>query len=174
MSKGLEPHTKKLGHYRPHSKVRFTGELVNHKTGEVFTPPDRTKQSFLEECDINNILKQFKATGQLRHVAAQAATGRYADLPDEVDFQASMNIVLEAESAFASLPARLRNRFHNDPAEFLAFMADPRNAKEMIDLGLATDATPPPPPVQKVEIVPAEGQQGGAGGTPPAGGAKAP
>lgn len=134
---------EKIGFYRPHKRVPYTGTLVNNATGEVYTPPARTKQQFVAECDINNILKQYKATGQLRHVSAKASAGAYADLPDSVDFQESMNTVLRAETAFATLPARLRNRFKNDPNEFLEFVADPANQKELIELGLATDKRPP-------------------------------
>lgn len=133
--------------YVPHERVRYTGELVNPVTGEVFTPVRRVKQSFVPECDINNILKQYSVTGQIRHISANAEKGAYMDLPDEVDFQASLHIVADAQRAFATLPAKTRDRFNNDPASFLAFMADPENQEEAIKLGLATKSplsNPPP------------------------------
>lgn len=162
---------KKVVHsfYRPHARVQYTGELVNHKTGEVYTPPARTKQQFLEQCDINNIVKQFTKTGQFSHLSANLAKGTYADLPDPIEFQESMNTVIQAEQAFASLPARIRNRFGNDPAEFLDFIGRPENQDEAIKLGLATDNRPPPEP----EKAPTEAT-GGDGGKPPSEGAKAP
>lgn len=144
--------------YRPHARVRYTGELVNSRTGEIFTPPRRVKQSFVDECDINNILKQYKATGQLKHISANAASGAYLDLPDDMDFQQGLQIVQDGQRAFATLPAKTRDRFGNDPAQFLAFMADSRNQDEAIALGLATKratdaptepqaaSTPPAPP----------------------------
>lgn len=130
--------------YKPHARVRYTGELVNPATGEVFTPIRRVKQSFIAECDINNIIKQFGQTGQFKHINARAAQGAYLDLPDSIDFQQSLQIIKDGENAFASLPAKTRDRFGNDPASFLAFMADPQNAAEAIKLGLATSVSPAP------------------------------
>lgn len=158
--------------HRPHKRVQYTGELINHKTGEVFTPPDRTKQQFVEQCDINRIVKQFTKTGQFTHLSANLAKGTYTDLPDSIEFQDSMNLVIQAEQAFASLPSKTRSRFGNDPAEFLAFMSDPSNQDEAIKLGLATDNRPPPEPKSpngppEPEISP-PGGNGGAGGKPPA------
>lgn len=124
--------------YAPHQPVRYTGELIDHKTGEVYFPERRTKQSFVAECDINTILKQYSATGQLRHINAAAAQGAYLDLPDDLDFQTSMQIVADGQRAFATLPSKTRDRFQNDPAKFLEFMANPANQEEAITLGLAT------------------------------------
>lgn len=132
--------------YRPHKRVVYTGELVNHRTGEVFTPPSRTKQSFVQECDINNIIKSFKVTGQIRHMNERAAQGVYADLPDPIEFQDALHAVKEAQASFATLPAAVRSRFQNDPQSFLSFMADPANQDEIIKMGLATDTRPPPTP----------------------------
>lgn len=138
----------KRSFYYPHrrSATWFTGEIVDPKTGELYTPPSRTKQSFVAECDINNILKQYKLTGQIRHMSARAAQGAYQDLPDPVDFQDAMNLVLAAESSFATLPAHVRARFGHDPAEFLGFIANPANQDEVIKMGLAKDTRPPAAP----------------------------
>lgn len=135
------------GFYRPHTRSAtwYTGQLVNHVTGEVFTPPSRTKQEFAQEADINNILKQYKLTGQIQHISAKAALGAYTDLPDPVDFQDSLNMVIQAENSFATLPAHVRARFGNDPTEFLVFMSNPANQDEIIKMGLAKDTRPPPP-----------------------------
>lgn len=135
-----------LSFYRPHdrSATWYTGELVNEVTGEVYIPPTIVKQSFVEECDINNILKQYKLTGQIRHMRAGAQQGHYEDLPDQSDFQEAMNLVLAAEASFATLPSHVRARFANNPAEFLGFMADPSNAEEIVKLGLATIRPPTP------------------------------
>lgn len=132
--------------YHPHARVTFKNEIIDPATGEVANPPSMTKQSFVAECDINNILKQFKTSGMLSHVNAQAAQGRYMDLPTEVDFQESLNTVIQAEDAFASLPSKLRSRFGNDPSEFLAFCTDPANKDEMRTLGLLNPLSPSPPP----------------------------
>lgn len=131
--------------YTPHPRVQYTGELVDHRTGEVYTPPSRTKQSFLQECDINNIIKSFKVTGQIRHINEKASQGAYADLPDPIEFQDALHAVKAASASFATLPSQVRARFDNDPGRFLEFMSDPANQDEIIRLGLATDNRPPPP-----------------------------
>lgn len=151
------PREKKEGMYRPHKPVKK--ENVDEH-GVVL--PSRTHQSFVAECDINNILKEYALSGQIRHISARAEQGTYADLPDSVDFQEALNIVMEGREAFASLPSQVRNRFHNNPAEFLEFMADPANQDEAIKLGLATDSRPPPEP----DPEPPRGKTGGEGDPP--------
>jgi len=135
-----------MSFYRPHARVYATNEIVNPVTGEVVSPPSMTKQSFAAECDINNIIKHYKISGQLAHISAKAAQGAYTDLPDNIDFQESMNTVLRAQQSFSTLPAHTRARFGNDPEQFLAFMADPANQEEAIRLGLATRAPEPATP----------------------------
>lgn len=144
-----------LDFYRPHKRVQFDGTVRDRVTGKVSVPPSKTKQSHLRECDINIILKQFSVTGMLTHINANAALGRYADLPDQLDYQESLNIVAQGEAAFASLPAKVRDRFENDPALFLAFMADPKNRAEAIELGLVIPPPPPPPPAAAPAAAPA-------------------
>jgi len=129
--------------YVPHKRVQYTGELFDHKTGVFFTPPSRTKQSFVHECDINNIIKHFKVSGQIRHMNERANQGAYTDLPDPIDFQEALHQVHAARDSFATLPAHVRSRFSNDPAQFLSFMADPANQDEIIKMGLAADTRPP-------------------------------
>lgn len=144
-----------IGFYHPHKPVNWTGEILDPKTGEFVKEASMTKQSFKEECDINNIVKRFEATGILEHLNMRTREGMYVDLPDPLDFQESLEIVRQAESAFMSLPADLRARFGNDPEQFLAFTNDPANQEEMIKLGLATDTRPGPEPAPlRVEVVP--------------------
>lgn len=144
---------QKIDFYRPHKRVQEDGSVFNRFTGEYEYPPSRTKQAHLKECDINTILKQFSVTGQLTHISAKAALGAYQDLPDTVDFQDAQNLVIEAQKAFASLPAKTRERFQNDPAEFLAFMGDEANRDEAIKLGLVV-----PPPAKSEDPPPAAGE----------------
>lgn len=129
----------KIGFRREHDrKATQTDDLLlDKKTGELVKMPSMTKQAFVEQCDINNILKQFKMTGMVQHMSAKAAQGRYEDLPDPIEFQDALNAVHDAQAAFASLPSKVRNRFENDPTQFLEFMGDPRNQDEIYELGLA-------------------------------------
>lgn len=140
--------TKKIGFYRAHKRVTQDNLELDKKTGELVEMPSMTKQSFKEQCDINNILKQYKTTGQIAHMRSQANAGRYADLPDPIDFQESMNIVIQAEASFETLPSAVRNRFGNDPTAFLEFIHDPKNQEELYEMGLAER----PKPADPVEV----------------------
>ncbi len=99
-----------------------------------FTLPTRAKQSFKDECDINVIMAKYKARGIVTHVTKYQ--GHYADLPTEVDFHSNLQSVMDAQEAFASLPAKIRERFKNDPAQFLGFVQDPKNQSEIDQMGL--------------------------------------
>jgi len=96
--------------------------------------PSQAKQEFKQECDINNILNRYRATGIIEHV--NRYQGEYADLGEPCDFQTAQNIIIEAKAAFESLPAAIRKRFDNNPHEFLEFVHDPKNRPEMAEMGL--------------------------------------
>ncbi len=98
--------------------------------------PSRTQQSFQKECDINSIMGKYQKTGLVTHVAKY--NGNYQDLPSEIDYHSSLNAILAANESFDSLPSSIRNRFNNDPAEFLEFVDNPENEAEQIELGLMT------------------------------------
>lgn len=134
---------KKIGFFRPHKKVTQDNLELDPKSGELKPIPSMARQEFVAQCDINNILKQFKKTGIIQHISANANAGRYEDLPDPLDYQESLHIIMDAEASFASLPSKVRSRFENDPTKFLEFMSDPKNAEEMYELGLATRPAPP-------------------------------
>lgn len=118
-----------LSFYRPHNRVTLDcgDELM-------------TKQSFKAECDINNILRQYSKTGVITHVQSSRPT--YGDLPDSIDYQQSMNTLLQADAAFAGLPASVRSRFGNDPAAFLAALTDPTQRTYLTEVGVFRPADP--------------------------------
>lgn len=150
---------KKWGFYRPHTHHGF--DNCDPNTGEVL--PSMTRQSEMDACDIHNILKQFSQQGFEALVRERASLGQYADLTALPDYQDALNTVLSAQSAFAALPSQVRERFSNDPARFVQFLADPANVQEAIRLGLA-----------EAREMPATPPTGGEGGSPPSEGAKAP
>ncbi|RYF32309.1 MAG: hypothetical protein EOO38_31115, partial [Cytophagaceae bacterium] len=49
------------------------------------------------------------------------------------------------KAQFDALPAKIRDRFNNDPSRFLAFCENPENEAELVQLGLR-DAKPEEPP----------------------------
>jgi len=92
-----------------------------------------TQQHFKDECDINNILRQFNVTGLLPQAAL---TPRYGDFTGISDYQTALNQVIAAEDEFMRLPAELRARFENDPAQLIEFLENSENKDEAIKLGL--------------------------------------
>ncbi|QXP08116.1 MAG: internal scaffolding protein [Arizlama microvirus] len=96
--------------------------------------PSLTKQSFSQECDINVIMARFEKTGILSSENAQ--TPRYGDFSDVIDYDESLRVVMEADEAFMSLPAKVRARFENDPSQLIEFVRDPANVDEAVSLGL--------------------------------------
>lgn len=104
---------------------------------------DRTRQEFREECDINTIAKRFGLGATLPTVHDLPQFGDYEGV---FDFQTAMNAIRQAEQAFAAQPARVRERFANDPQRFLEFCEDPRNRAEALDLGLLDPSKVAPAP----------------------------
>lgn len=103
----------------------------------VYAPSDSTlitKQSPKDECDINKILTQYKKTGIITHISNNQSY--FADLPDSLDYQESLQILESAETSFSALPARVRDEFSNDPGLFLAAFGDPTKAERLRELGL--------------------------------------
>lgn len=108
-----------------------------------------TKQASKEECDINEILRRAGATGFL---PVNAGKPVYMDVVGLPDYHAYKNAIAEAEEKFMALPAKLRERFKNDPGALIDFVSDEKNRKEAEDLGLVPK--PPPPPEPPLEAAP--------------------
>lgn len=99
-----------------------------------------TKQHHIAECDINNIMKRFEKTGELPGMIKE--NPMYGDFSDVKTFQESLDIVNLAQEQFAALSAKVRARFDNDPAKFLEYATDPKNAEDMVSLGLSKKREP--------------------------------
>lgn len=146
-----------VGFYQPHISVNWTGDILDLKTGELVKEPSMTKQSFKDECDINNIVRRFEVTGILDHVNRAAEQGAYLDLPDGLDLQVGLNMIEQANAAFMALPAATRAEFDNDPVKFVDAFHNPTEAQQerFIALGLAKDMRPPKPPPEAPPASPA-------------------
>lgn len=123
-----------------------------------------TLQSEANDCDINQIVERAEKTGILASKHMTRTAPQYGDFYDAADYKTAIDVVLDAQAQFNSLPASLRAEFNNDPAEFLAGLDDPKTLQKLVDLGLATAApsqkidTPPPAataePVKTPETAP--------------------
>jgi len=112
------------------------------------TTKGRTKQQFKDECDINTIIRRFLKTGVMDFTAKHEP--QYGDVTG-LEYTDCMNKVVQAKNLFLDLPAALRARFHNEPAEFLDFIQEPANKEEARKLGLlkpeaASSDVPATPP----------------------------
>lgn len=132
-------------------RTRHSPRLLNLPTR--FPSVGRTKSEFKESCDINYILKKYLETGLAPVMSAKPA---YLDCTSSSDFMEAQNLILEAEDHFLSLPSSLRKRFDNDPSKFLAFMEDPSNESEMVELGLIPEPDSSFKPAGSSEASPAE------------------
>lgn len=100
-----------------------------------FTGESRTRQSFNDETNINNIMARFDKTGLIDHVNEHQ--GSYGDFSEISDYHTALNHVIQAQDSFNSLPSKLRAHFDNDPGLFLDFMTDPANTEEIKKMGLS-------------------------------------
>lgn len=89
-------------------------------------------------CDINNIMARYVRDGVIEHVKEFGA--QYGDFTCVPDYATCLRAVSEAEECFNALPAKVRSRFENDPAQFLDFVSDPANRNEMALMGLLKDS----------------------------------
>lgn len=120
-----------------------------------------TKQSFTEECDVNELLRRA-ANGQDITSALSARVGQYGDFTDIPDFRESLDLVNRANNAFMELPWQTRERFANDPGRMIEFLQDDANYDEAVKMGIldaelvkkrreaaVAAAAPTPPPAAK-------------------------
>lgn len=103
-----------------------------------------TRQEFAAECDVNNLMARYEKTGMFPQVEREP---RYMNLVGVPDFHAAMQLVIDAEAAFMSLPATVRREFDNDPGRFVEFAQDKENLPQMREWGLA-------PPLPKEDVGP--------------------
>lgn len=120
----------------------YDTDEASQSTGLAMTLPSLTQQQFKDECDINNIAKQFGLTGELPRPVYLPTFGDFSDVSD---FQSALHAIQRADASFAAMPAHVRERFNNDPQRFLQFTSDDRNAEEIRALGLFKDAPIPAP-----------------------------
>jgi phage internal scaffolding protein len=117
--------------------------------------PSRTKQSFADSTDINNIMAGYIHNGVIDHVNERQP--QYANLIGASDFHTAQVQIRAAIESFEALPGSIRDRFDNDPHSFLEFVHDPDNLPEMRKMGLANPERPkkaPEAPPQPSEPLP--------------------
>jgi phage internal scaffolding protein len=114
---------------KPH--VREKRVSIDFKDEETLT-----QQHHKDEVDINNILRKFQKHGAIEH--RNEYRGQYG-FATSTTLQEAMDTVIRAETMFNDLPADVRSKFNQDAGQFLDFVQNPENAKELVKMGLATD-----------------------------------
>jgi phage internal scaffolding protein len=111
----------------------YDTNVASNESGVACEEPSLAQQHFRDECDINNILRQFNVTGLLPETPLSP---RYGDFTGIKDYQSALNAVMAAEEGFMALPAELRAQFNNDPELLINFLDNPENKDQAIKLGL--------------------------------------
>lgn len=128
-------------------------ETIDHSFDTI--GPSKTRGEFKDECDINFILQKFENQSYEDIIRRNPSVPKFDDFTSIPDYQESLNTIIAAQHSFNLLPAKLRDRFNNNPAELLKFMQQPENKEEGIKLGLyESDPIPEPEPEPiKVKVI---------------------
>ena len=97
--------------------------------------PSRTQQQFKEECDVNNILRNYVNTGVLTHTSdIPPVFGDFSQMPE--DYGEALALIAKSKEQFEMLPSEVRERFDNKPVNLVNFLQDEKNREEAVKLGL--------------------------------------
>ena len=137
------------------SRYSVTGQ----KPGIVFKDPSATLQSFKDDADINCIIARYENTGVLVDPTVPVSrTPEFGDFSDMPDYQTAQNVIIAAKNAFDTLSAKIRERFHNDPAAYYDFVRNLKKGSdeyvEAVNLGIINE------PVGRADEVPAGPAEG--------------
>lgn len=106
--------------------------------------PTRTKAEFAQHTSARTLLERYTRGGTIRRMGP----GQFLNLAELPDYQRALEVVNEVRSEFEQLPARIRDRFDQDPRAFAAWIQDPEltaeEAREVLELE-APPSTPEAP-----------------------------
>lgn len=107
--------------------------------------PSLTDTSKAKDADLNEVIRRYGITdGSITPMAADPRF--YGDFSDATDFRGVLDATRAAIETFGTLPAKIRERFRNDPAYLHDWVNDPQNQEEAIQLGLLSKKAPYIPP----------------------------
>jgi len=118
------------------SKYQKIIELADgrKKVVTVNDEPSMTQQQFKEMSDINRIMKKYHKGEMVNYLNRRP--GVYGDFSKMPSYSDALQIVIDAQESFMTLPSDVRKRFDNDPAKVIEFISDSKNYDEAINLGL--------------------------------------
>jgi len=115
----------------------YDKDAASNESGLHCEDASLAQQHYKEECDINTILQKFNISGILPETTLSP---RYGDFTGIGDYHTALNRVIAAQDEFDGLPATIRARFNNDPAELIEFLENSENRPEAEKLGLVDKA----------------------------------
>lgn len=112
---------------------------------------DECQAQFADQCEINVIAGRYGLTGEL---PTPRRLAEYGDFTGVSDFHDALEQLRRAEESFEALPAAMRARFDNEPAQLWDFLQDPANDAEAVELGILLPSALPPAPEPASEVPP--------------------
>lgn len=123
--KGVNDSKKIFRVQNPDGTFRIKVQSVNPKGLQTMT-----NQQFKDDADPNNLMKKY-SMNQLPNVQ-----GLYMDNTNLPDLPTALATLNHANETFMALPAKVRERFANDPQKMIEFLSDKENEAEGLKLGL--------------------------------------
>jgi phage internal scaffolding protein len=108
--------------------------------------PTKTQQHEANNMNINEIMSRYNKT---KMAPVTYCTPQYGDFSKVNDYHTSLNKVINIQNEFMELPANIKKRFKNNPANLINFMNDNENYHEAIELGLIEKPENYYPPVKE-------------------------
>lgn len=102
-----------------------------------------TVQADRKDADINEIVRRLEVTGNVARVNSRPPF--YGDVSEFDGLGLALMKVKEAQDLFMTYDANVRERFRNDPVQFVEFLENPDNLKEAQDLGIVAKPVVEPP-----------------------------
>lgn len=84
----------------------------------VFTDESLCRPEFKKASMVTNIVARWEASGVLEHTSRYQ--GQYGDFLGPESYHQALNLLLQADEMFMSLPSSVRDRYDNSVEEFLA------------------------------------------------------
>lgn len=115
------------------SPYNYNMNRAGDESGLACLDKSLTQQHMADECDINKLVERFVVTGEIPQLAMPPLQG---DFTEVMTYQESLNLMIAAKQSFMAMPAKVRNRFENDPGQFIEFCSNEANRDEMRQMGL--------------------------------------
>ncbi|WNK13734.1 MAG: internal scaffolding protein [Microvirus sp.] len=115
------------------SPYNYDTEHASDESGLQCQDKSRAQQHMVDDTDINKLVERYLVTGEMPQLKAPPLQGDFSQV---MTYQESLNLMIEAQRSFDALPAKIRNRFENDPGQFVDFCSNEANRDEVRQMGL--------------------------------------